>query len=423
MVALDLTGLLPGPMVQLEEPTVVGALVVLDDLLSAHAGVVAVAGTGQENLPLLLEQVDRTVVVASETEVRSLEAILSPFAESVEVVLLTEAGGPHTPALAPVACGAKTALTRVGGVRVIRTFDPEQPGTREAGGRDIAWLGRHLSRTKLGLALGAGGAKGYAHVGALHVLQEAGYTVDYVAGSSIGAMVGAWLALGRDAAEIEATMRRAFTPENVEAMFKLSFAGTSVGLDVMIRLCQETTDRRSFADLVIPLVVMAADLNTRRPAPITEGPLWEALLAATALAGLFPPYQRGEQRLVDGLALVPVPTGSVIEAGADITVSVNIINRETLPAWPGESAPEPAPAPRGPRMLDTLLEVMDLAQLDSGARHAALADVVITPRFGPASWRDFTLADLFLAAGRQAAEEQLPSLQTMARPQSTVLHN
>ena len=306
-------------------------------------------------------------------------------------MLLTE-GGPGSGPDAPVAAG---------NLQVKRAFDPDQPGARPIAG-EIAWLGRHLARTKLGLAMGAGGAKGYAHVGALQVLEEAGYTVDYVAGSSIGALVGAWLALGRDAAEIEATMRRAFTPENVEASFKLSFAGTSAGLEVMVRICQETTDRRRFSDLMIPLVVMAVDLNTRLPAPITQGPLWEALLASTALAGLFPPYERGEQRLVDGLALVPVPTGSVIEAGADVTVSVNIISRETLAAWPGESAAAgdrtaPGAGARGSRMLDTLLEVMDLAQLDSSVRHAAMADVVMTPRFGPASWRDFHRADLFLA--------------------------
>jgi len=74
-------------------------------------------------------------------------------------------------------------------------------------------------------------------------------------------------------------------------------------------------------------------------------------------------------------------------------------------------------------MLDTLLEVMDLAQLDSSERHAARADVPITPRFGPGSWRDFHLADLFLHAGRQAAEEQLPALHALARPtRKEVLH-
>lgn len=64
------------------------------------------------------------------------------------------------------------------------------------GSADLGWLARHLTRTKLGLALGAGGAKGYAHVGVLQVLEEAGYVVDCVAGSSIGAIVGAYLASG-----------------------------------------------------------------------------------------------------------------------------------------------------------------------------------------------------------------------------------
>ena len=59
---------------------------------------------------------------------------------------------------------------------------------------------------------------------------------------------------------------------------------------------------------------------------------------------------------------------------------------------------------------------MDLSQLDTSARHAALADVVITPRFGPAEWRDFNLADRFLAAGREAAREQLPALRALSRP-------
>jgi hypothetical protein len=61
--------------------------------------------------------------------------------------------------------------------------------------------------------------------------------------------------------------------------------------------------------------------------------------------------------------------------------------------------------------------VMDLSQLDASIRHAELADVVVSPRFGPGSWRDFHLADLFFEAGRQAAEEQLALLQSLARPQ------
>jgi NTE family protein len=289
--------------------------------------------------------------------------------------------------------------------------------------QDAAWLGRHLTRTKLGLALGAGGAKGYAHVGALRVLEEAGYTVDYVSGSSIGAMVGAWLALGHDSHEIEATMREAFTGDTIDEIFKLSLTGKSTGLEAMTRLLRETTQDKTFDDLVIPFVAMTVDLNAQAPAPVTDGPLWEALLAATALAGMFPPHEQDGKRLVDGLALVPVPTDAVTELGADVTVSVNIISRQTLDAWPGEEVP-PAEPTRGARsrMLDTLLEVMDVAQLDSSERHAARADVPITPHFGPGSWRDFHLADLFFEAGRRAAEEQLPALQALATPMKEVTH-
>jgi NTE family protein len=294
--------------------------------------------------------------------------------------------------------------------------------TLDAPPADVAWLGRHLSRTKLGLAFGAGGAKGYAHVAALRVLEDAGYTVDYVSGSSIGAMVGAWLALGRDSHAIEVTMREAFASETIDEIFKLSLTGGSTGLDAMTRLLRERTNDKTFDDLVIPFVAMTVDLNAQAPAPVTEGPLWEALLAATALAGMFPPQEQNGKRLVDGLALVPVPTDAVADLGADVTVAVNIISRQTLDAWPGE--PPPAEPTRGARsrMLDTLLEVMDVAQLDSSERHAARADVPITPRFGPSSWRDFHLADLFLEAGRQAAEEQLPALQALARPTKEVTH-
>ena len=93
--------------------------------------------------------------------------------------------------------------------------------------------------------------------------------------------------------------------------------------------------------------------------------------------------------------------------------------KRQLAAWPGESDEAAAAAVRrrtGSGMLDTLLEVMELAELDNSVSHAARADVVVTPRFGPASWRDFHLADRFLAAGRAAAEEELPSLRALASP-------
>jgi NTE family protein len=392
------------------EPSLTRALLGIDDLLMEHGTVVVVAGAHEDGLSTLLEQVDRAVVLAS---------------EPAEVGLVARAAERARHTLELVASAEAAEAAAATGLRVLRrvSLGEGADGRPGLGEGDVAWLGRHVSRTKLGLALGAGGAKGYAHIGALQALEEAGYVIDCVAGSSIGAIVGAWLALGMDAAEIEATLRDSFDEDAVAEAFKLNLSGKSSGLGLMERIFRETTGERSFHDVLIPLTVMSVDLVGQEPAPLRDGPLWQALLAATALAGMFPPYEQAGRRLVDGLALVPVPTGALVEGGADVTLSVNLMSRDTLPAWPGEQPPPEPPARRGSRMLDTLLEVMDLANLDNSIRHAGLADVVVTPRFGPGSWRDFHLADQFMRAGREAAEAQLPALAALARPQSTHVTN
>jgi predicted acylesterase/phospholipase RssA/CRP-like cAMP-binding protein len=396
----------PGPVATVDAR--VGAdqpLSALDDLLADHRTVVLVADLDGGALPALVEASDRTVALVGTTdEWKRLAVVLAdaPEGGQVDVVVCAATQGESSRL-------QRRASERLRVVRVLAAGAPPAAA-------DLSWLGRHLARTKLGLALGAGGAKGYAHIGALQVLDEAGYTVDCVAGSSVGAMVGAWLALGMSTAEIDATMRRTFRPEVVDEIFKLSLTGRSTGADTMSEVLRESTSGRTFADVLIPLVVMTVDLNSRQPAPVTEGPLWEALLAATAVAGLFPPRTRDGQRLVDGLALVPVPSDAVAATGADVVVSINLLSRCTLPAWPGAAAPAEEETTPSSRMLDTLLEVMDLTQLDASEQHAARADVVITPKFGPGSWREFELADRFLEAGRQAAEEELPKLAALASP-------
>jgi NTE family protein len=148
-----------------------------------------------------------------------------------------------------------------------------------------------------------------------------------------------------------------------------------------------------------------------------SGDLHEALLAAMSVAGVFPTVERDGHRLIDAIALVPVPTAAVLEDGADIVVSVNLLGQEKLERWPEGPEPEPEPERKRRRgALDTMFEAMDLSQVDTSARHAALADVAITPRFGPGEWRDFQNADLYLHAGREAALAHLAELQALSRP-------
>jgi predicted acylesterase/phospholipase RssA/CRP-like cAMP-binding protein len=394
----------PRPVTVLDRRfSVAGALTASDELLAENATVLILGELDAKTLGVLHDEVDRVVAFAGTAAEAELLGDFAGSAEgSLEVVLIgAEAEAAHR-------------SWRPEAKRLVVRICQREDGIPLANS-DLAWLARHVTRTKLGLVLGAGGAKGYAHVGALEVLENAGYTVDYIGGSSIGGFVSTQIALGYNAGEINERFRNAFDADLVSALFSSPFGGGPAGREALTGMLKRVTEERWFSDARIPLMVMAVDLNDRAPFPQREGPLWEALLAALSVAGVFPPQERDGHRLVDGLALVPVPTASVLEDGADVVVSVNLMSAETLERWPEGPEPEAAPA-RKKGMLDTILEVMDLSQLDTSIRHAALADVVVTPRFGPADWRDFQLADLFLAAGRTAALEQLPALQALSKP-------
>ena len=383
-----------------------GALTASDEAVSENATVLIPGDLDPENLAVMLDEVDRVVALAGTAEEAFRLGQIAAEAEGrrLEVVLVSDQARDASRAWSP------------GSTKLIIRECPRQNGFPLADA-DLAWLARHLTRTKLGVALGAGGAKGYAHVGFLKTLEEAGYTVDYVGGSSIGGFVATQLALGFGADEIDARFREAFSEENTGKLFSSPLVGTA-GVEALTGLLKEATKGAFFSHTAIPLVIMAVDLTDRVPVAQRQGPLWEALLSALSVAGVFPTQERDGHRMIDAIALVPVPTAAVIEDGADIVVSVNLLGTESLERWPGvadgpEAEPQ-KPRRRGP--LDTILEAMDLSQLDTSARHAALADVVITPRFGPAEWRDFHLADRFMAAGCDAALEQMPSLQSLTRP-------
>ena len=383
-----------------------GALTAADDLAAEHATVLIPGALDPAALAVLLDELDRVVAIVGSGEEAERLTALGDATEGhrLEVVLVGDEAEAASRSWPP---GSK--------IPVVRTC-ARQDGFPLADA-DMAWLARHITRTKLGVALGAGGAKGYAHVGVLQVLEENGYVIDYAAGSSIGGFVSSHVALGHGAAAVEERFKAAFDEQTTSEIFSGAFGVGKAGLEVLTRMLQETTEEKSFADTVIPLTIMAVDLTDRTAIPQREGPLWEALLAALAVAGVFPTQERDGHRLVDAIALVPVPTASVIDSGADLVVSVNLMSAELLESWPAGSEVPPPPEKKkrhGP--LDTMLEVMDLSQLDTSTRLASLADVAVTPKFGPADWRDFQLADLYLEAGRAAALEQLPALQSLSRP-------
>ena len=284
-----LEGPIPGTAVVVDASSSLPELLVRIDALAATHGTVVVVVDHDRIDTALLEPVDRVLAFVADQEAAALAPPLAAARQVADIVVF---GG--------------RALNRPE-FRTLRRCDTVLAA------RDVAWLARHLARTKLGLALGAGGAKAFAHVGVIECLEREGYAIDYVAGSSMGAVVAVWLALGMTASEIEALLHDRFAPGDVvEAIFRRGAAGG--GDEVFRRIFRETTRDRSFEDCVIPATVMTADLAARRPCPITTGSLWEALMASLAIPGLYPPWSQGEHRLVDAVCLTPVPVEAVVAA-------------------------------------------------------------------------------------------------------------
>jgi NTE family protein len=154
------------------------------------------------------------------------------------------------------------------------------------------------------LALGGGGARGWAHIGVLNALERAGFRIRAVAGTSMGGIIGAVYAAGYSPPELvhwaEASERR--------DLFRVRPSGAGlIGPDRIEELLHETLRDRTFDDLSVPCAVTATDLSTGEEIVLQEGRIVDAVLATMALPGVFPPKIIGDTRLVDGGIVDPVP--------------------------------------------------------------------------------------------------------------------
>jgi NTE family protein len=272
--------------------------------------------------------------------------------------------------------------------------------------RAMHWLARDIAGLKVGIALGAGGARGFAHVGALRFLEEHDVPNDYLAGTSMGSVIGAPRALGMDTVQGQETMRMLhdkftnllkprwglgmlqslFSPEAVEATYR-ELVGDAI-----------------FEELPVPFAVVASDLETARPIVFTRGSVADALRASSSIPGVWPPKVIDKMRLVDGAVLNPVPTQPVRDLGADVVIAVDLS---------AKGAALPAENPSQPNMLQTMMRCVDIMTSERAVRDCLLADVVIRPRFEITGWKSFDQADAYADAGYAAAQEMLPAIQKL----------
>jgi NTE family protein len=271
-------------------------------------------------------------------------------------------------------------------------------------GAALGWVARDIAGLKVGLALGAGSYRGYAHIGILRGLARIGLEPDYLAGTSIGAAVAGLHAMGRSVEESAALL------DVLDGVFRptLSRRGllSNVALAAKVReICLETR----IEELPVPLAVVAADLETGREIVFRRGLLWLAVLGSSAIPGILPAVCIGPYTAVDGAIVNPVPSSAVTAMGADKVVAVRL-GRPRLGAHDDAEARE-RPR-RGPSAIETILGSVDLMQTTIRGQRSP-GTIVIAPECEEVpgiGLRRFSLGRRYIEAGEAAVEAAVPRI-------------
>jgi NTE family protein len=277
--------------------------------------------------------------------------------------------------------------------------------THSPTGQALGLAARDLAGLKVGLALGGGSNRGYAHMGVLRVLERAGVTVDYLAGTSIGSAAGAGYALGLSPDEIIATFDRigsvAFRP-TIPVRSILSSGS-------LARLIASTCGGARLEHLALPFAVVAADLETRREVVLRRGRVSRAVMASMAIPGIYPAVRMGGYTLVDGGVLNPVPASAVTAMGADVVIAVKL---GPAPAEADLDGLAVDSAGKPPSALAVLLRSLELMQSLIARDPGDAKTIQITPTFPvmSARLRNFGSGRAYVEAGEQAAEAALPRI-------------
>jgi NTE family protein len=248
---------------------------------------------------------------------------------------------------------------------------------------------------RLGLALGGGAVRGAAHIGVLAVLEREGIRPDVVAGISAGAIVGAGLAAGVGSAELlEAFRGASWLQIAVPAWFSKLSMLDSAPLGVLM---EKLTSAKDFDDLKLPFAAVACDLLTGRRVVMDSGSLRQAVVASSAVPGVFEPVKRGAEMLVDGGLVDNVPVQAARDLGAEYVIGVDIM-------------PLAVDGPQPREMRDVILMSWEIVQHEC-ALGRPQADLQLTPVVGTISPWDLARVGDAYDAGVAAMEAALPKLR------------
>jgi NTE family protein len=253
------------------------------------------------------------------------------------------------------------------------------------------------ARAGIGLALGGGFARGFAHLGVLQVFEQHQIPISHIAGTSVGSILGAAYASGAPLARIIETCRTLRFRDI--ARWRVSRLGLASN-QRLGDLIERVFESRQFEELRIPLAVVATDLTSGEPVVFTQGNLVDAIRASCAFPGLFEPVQIGTRCLADGGLVAPVPTRAARDLGATSVLGISVGMQDGHRGAPSNIF----------QVVSRAVNAAQKHQLEVWERHA---DLVLRPDVQSIAWDEFDRADEAIAAGAATACRALPRIEKL----------
>ncbi len=249
---------------------------------------------------------------------------------------------------------------------------------------------------KIGLALGGGAARGFAHIGVIQVLEEAGFRPSLVVGTSAGSVVAAFYASGKSGVELQKVALAMEESTFADWALPIFSRGMLRG-EALARYVSAQVQGRPIESMALPLGIVATDLSSGEGVLFQRGDTATAVRASSAVPALFQPVRIGGREYVDGGLVAPVPVRYARQMGADLIVAVDISS-----------------APQGKTASDTLeimLQSFSIMAKSINAYELREADVVVRPLLAAVGSSDFGARQRAIEAGRVAMTAALPVLR------------
>ena len=298
-------------------------------------------------------------------------------------------------------------------------LDALKPGrwfhVQEGDAADAARIARVVTGTAAGLVLSGGGARAYAHIGAIETLRAAGVRFDFLGGASMGAVIAAGPALGWTDEELDARIRRAFVKS--DPLSDLAFPMIAMTRARKVgRLLEEAYGDVDIADMPLPFFAVSSNLTTGRIEVHRRGLLRRAMRASISIPGVMPPVVMDGQVLVDGAVLKNFPTDVMRQLNAGPIVGVDMSQARGVDPHALENPPSwwrwiaSGAWKKGPPIVSVLMRAATITTDADLEDSRAETDLLILPTPEGSDIRDWKVYEPVVAAGRKAAAEALTTL-------------